>query len=530
MLAILAWTLSPVSTPPAVAALATDTILVTNQWAGSTCTSYNERLFTFNVATRQLVNRGQPSVSDPTGAGRGLGEFVEAKPYDLNRKVAALWGGSGTQLAAIGIWSPIEARWTKGFALDDSFYTRDGKMPHSLAVLPPDPSTGREYFAVAQTGPIDGAGSGFVAVVDDTGTIVDKEPLASAHGVDWDGSRNNGAGYLFGVGWSKAVRYTYSPSTHQLTWSKDFPLPNEPLDPGGHNGAAGGHDIRRNRTDNDFFITADFRMWDFDPDTGVFTEILKNNARVGGVKSIDQRFEDGKTEYNLHKDSVAKFLGGYADVSWGDACIKPYKAGRWLYPPGEKVYPEDGGTNPQPTTSWSPTITVGGGANTWWIEIYTDSDVTSVEVNIRDGERYKALPKQSWGAFAASPPVEVFSGDNVKIIVRRSTDGATAASVTFDWLVNYNPATERGWVCSFTPGSGSSTSRVETWIDGSVGTNGYVEVRVGTSLWTRLTKQADGRWARDMTVPSGAAVLFRAVRDSDTAKAYSPIYYTWPPA
>jgi hypothetical protein len=170
--------------------------------------------------------------------------------------------------------------------------------------------------------------------------------------------------------------------------------------------------------------------------------------------------------------------------------------------------------------TFQPSFTVGDGANTWWIELYTSNDVTAVDVIGRDGQFYLSLPKKSWGAWAATPPSELLAGQNVKFVARRSTDGSTAASSTFTWLTG-TPVTEPGWASTFTVGTGSNTGYVELYLSASATA---AEVRVGSGAWMAMTKQTYGAWTKATPAPAGSRVTVRAIR-ADGAKAYSPIYY-----
>lgn len=172
-------------------------------------------------------------------------------------------------------------------------------------------------------------------------------------------------------------------------------------------------------------------------------------------------------------------------------------------------------------STFQPSFRVGDGANTWWIEVYTSSDVTGVDVIGDDGTFYMSLPKKSWGAWAASPPTELDPGELVRFVARRSSDGATAGSSNFGWLTQ-TPTTNPGWAATFTIGSGANANWVEVYVS-SAATS--VEVKVGTGAFTALTKQSWGAWTKSMSVPAGSKVVFRATR-SDGARAYSPIY-TW---
>jgi hypothetical protein len=173
-------------------------------------------------------------------------------------------------------------------------------------------------------------------------------------------------------------------------------------------------------------------------------------------------------------------------------------------------------------TTFQPSFDVGDGANTWWIEVYTASDVTAVDVVGKDGQFYKSLTKQSWGAWTATATSEMPAGSLVRFIARRSSDGATAGSNNFLWL-QAEPTTDPGWVCSITKGSGASTTWVEALACAGA-TN--VEVKVGSGAFTGLTySAASGKWGKAMNVATGTKVVFRATSSSG-ARAYSAII-TW---
>lgn len=173
-------------------------------------------------------------------------------------------------------------------------------------------------------------------------------------------------------------------------------------------------------------------------------------------------------------------------------------------------------------STFQPNFTIGDGANTWWIEVYTASDVTGVDVIGKDGQFYLSLTKKSWGAWAATAPSELTSGSLVRFIARRSSDGATAGSNNFAWL-SAQPATDPGWVATLTKGSGANTSFVEVAVSPTASS---VEVKAGTGAFTALTySSTSGKWGKAMSVPTGTKVVFRAF-DASGRKAYSTIM-TW---
>lgn len=488
-LAVAAGTLAVV-TPPAHAA-ETATMVVTNQSGGSTCGAVNEQLLLVDPFTGvQQADLGTPNTT--------FGVFNEAKPFDRNRKIVGLWGGSDQygQAAGIGVYDRTTSGWTMHKALPAAV-EKGAESPHSIAVLPGG------YFALAHAGSITGApapNNGFVILLDPAGNAVNllgSQQLNTAHGVEWDPSRNA----LFAVGGLEVRKYTFANGT--LTYqAPGYPIP-----------TSGGHDLRRRRTDTDFNLTTNSSGYVFRPDAATqFTEIRRSDGATIGqwVKAIDQRF-DGVTEY-AQAGSIFKFLDGRQATA--GACVNFYKGGRWLYPPNTPDLPADGTTGPQ--TSWSPTFSVGGGANTWWIEIFASSDVASLDVIGNNGQFYMSnVTKQTWGAFAQSPPVELTSGTPVKLVARKS-DGSTAASATFGWLTG-TPSTEPGW-----NGAVSVTSCTPTSVQATAATGTTsAEARLGTVTWAAMTYDATAsRWTRSPGPSAGTKAVVRAVR-ADGAKAYS---------
>lgn len=312
-------------TSPAAAVTETSNILVTNQYGGSTCGSTNHQIQIANAFTGALVQ----DLNSPNSAWQIPNE---AKPFDLNRKIVALWGGSGTTsgTAGIGVYDRTTNSWTTSIPLTN--VERGANGPHSITVLPDG------YFAVAQTGSYNSTGSGWVLVISPSGTVTDSEQLSSAHGVEWDGSRNA----LFAIGYNDLRKYTYNSTSKTLTQSASYDLPG--TDPGGH-------DLRRRRSDNDYMLTVNALGHKFDPETGTFSSLNKSNGSNvgGGVKSVDERF-DGITEYSYYQDN--RFLFFDRGAVTAQFCMSGYKQGRWLYASGEQVFPEDTtGTEPGPTPS-----------------------------------------------------------------------------------------------------------------------------------------------------------------------------------
>jgi hypothetical protein len=308
---------------PAVALTETANVLVTNQYAGSTCGAYNHQIQIANAFTGALVQ----DLNSPSTAFQIPND---AKPFDLNRKIVALWGGDSTMTGSngIGVYDRTTNAWTQSIATPS--FERGANGAHAIAVLPDG------YFAVALTGQLNAAGSGFVVVVSPTGSVVDSDALPSAHGVEYDGGRNA----VFAVGLDDIRKYTYDTVTHQLVQLTVYDLPGT---------APGGHDLRRRRTDSSYFVTTNSHAYTFNPDAGTFAEILKGGAAMSGVKSFDQRF-DGITEYSYYQSNQFNFLDRAAVTS--SVCLSGYKHGRFVYAPGDQVYPEDtASTTPPPATT-----------------------------------------------------------------------------------------------------------------------------------------------------------------------------------
>ena len=307
--------------PHAAAVTETNNILVTNQYGGSTCGSTNHQVQIANAFTGAMVQ----DLNSPNSAWQIPND---AKPFDLNRKIVAVWGGhsSYTGTNGVGVYDRTTNQWTTSFGLPA--FERGANSAHSVTVLPDG------YFAVALTGQLNGAGSGYVVVLSPTGTIVDTEGLSSAHGVEWDASRSA----VFAVGYNDVRKYSYSTVTHTLTQTGTYDIPG--TDPGGH-------DLRRKRTaDNDYFVTVNGQTYTFDPEAGTFTVLSMPSGHSGGVKSIDTRF-DGITEFSKYQTDDFQFRDRATVSAASGYCLSGYKHGRWLYAAGENVYPEDA-VNPLP--------------------------------------------------------------------------------------------------------------------------------------------------------------------------------------
>lgn len=286
----------------------TEQTLIANQYAKD-C-PHNHGILIANALTGEFIeDLGRPHPS--------LGNTNEVKPYDLNRRIVALWGGSKEfgQKGGIGIYNRETRKWEWHWFIPDT-WELGAKSAHSVCALPDG------HFAIAQTGSIDGQGDGFVVIVNPEGNVVQQVPLSSAHGVEWDGQRQAG----FAAGSGAVKRYDYDPGAHRLTETVTYAFPL---------GAEGGHDLRRRRTDNDYLVTTNKRAYVLRPEAAEKFEDLKLG---GGIKCMDQRF-DGLIEWNYMWDGLFRFIGE-PNVAY-KFCNHPYKGGRWLWPVGRKVYPED---------------------------------------------------------------------------------------------------------------------------------------------------------------------------------------------
>ena len=494
-----------VTTAPPAAAAETQEILLANQYGGGSC-PYNEKVLIANPFTGSAAS---VEVLGGTGTPNSqFGVLNEAKPFDFNRKVVALWGGSTTynQKAGIGVFDRVANTWILGKELPASM-EKGAEAPHSIAVLPGG------YFAVALVGSINGAGQGYVVLFDPQGNpvgdITQSPQLNTVHGVEWDGQRNA----LFAVGGTQVKRYTFGLVNGQYKLTEvagsAHSLP-----------TSGGHDLRRRRVDNDYFLTTNTENYIYRPDAPTKFQVLTDSngqpIPIDYVKTIDQRF-DGITEY-AQDSNVFRFT--HQGSVTAQFCARFYKGGRWIWPEGEKVYPED---VTAPPTGYAPTLTVGPNSSTWWIEVYAGSDVTSVDVIGNNGAFYKNLPATGWGSFAASPPVQLLTGQPIQLIARRSSDGSSASTTPFGWLQEYSPTTEPGWNASIVRGANCST----TWVEMVVTTGATaVSVKAGTGAWTALTYNAAwGKWVKAMNIAAGTKVMAKAQR-ADGAWAYSPIF-TW---
>ena len=491
------------TSPPAQALTESTMVLVASQYGGATCAN-NQRVIVANPFTGAKIS----GVVEPGTPETTFGNINEAKPYANNRKVVALWGGSNTTTsrAGVGVYDLDLDQWTTEFFLPTTWEV-GANSAHSITVLPDG------YFAIAQTGSIGGVGSGYVVIVSPSGTVGQRLDLTSAHGIEYD-PRNGG--HVYAVGSTKLRKYTYSTSSKTLTQVAEYTLP-----------TSGGHDLRRRRQDDNYSVTTNTGTHVFKPEGpgGDFWDDLKmdNGATISGAKSVDQRF-DGLVEFNWFdstgSDPTDEFVFLDGTQVEQQFCTNFYKAGRWLYQPGVPDFNDGGGGGGQET--WSPTFTVGAGANNWWIEIYASADVVSLDVIGKNGQFFMSnVTKQVWGAFAQSPPQEMPAGSLIKLIGRKA-DGSSAGSITFPWLQDTNPDTEAGWNASFAVTQCASTLKA-TISSAAVA----AKVRIGTADWAVMTKNTStGQWERAGGVPVGTKYLMRAYLspgDETAAQAYDVI-------
>lgn len=495
LLALLyAGTTVAVTGPPAAAVTESHELVVSSQYGGSTCPN-NQKVIIADAFTGNIVPNGVLGTPNTQ-----FGNINEAKPFDDNSKIVALWGGANTttQRAGVGVFDRVSHTWlaAKTFSLPADFEV-GAESAHSITVLPDG------NYAVAQTGSIGVTGNGFVVVFSSTGAKLNQYPLTSAHGVEYD----TRTGFVYAVGATHVVKYSYSVTTAALTQLASYALP-----------TTGGHDLRRRRQDNRYSVSTNGGTHVWDPNTGAFTgDITMNDGvtRITGAKSVDQRF-DGLVEFNWWDENSADVdTFNYLDGRQIGAnfCTNVYKAGRWLYDVGTQDY--DDGTGGTSTPTWSPTFTVGGGANSWWIEIYASSDVVSLDVIGKNGQFFMSnLPKHSWGGFGQSPPQEMTAGSLIKLIGRKA-DGSSAGSITFPWLQDPNPDTEAGWNAAFT--IHQCNAKLEATISSAAVA---AKVRIGTADWAAMTKNATtGRWERSPGVPVGTKYLIRAYLAPGTESA-----------
>ena len=259
--------------------------------------------------------------------------------------------------------------------------------------------------------------------------------------------------------------------------------------------------------------------------TGSFTNT--GGALVNGNVAV--RVYDAAGQIAGNQQYTAQAIANGATVTytldWVPALAGTYtvKLGVWNTTWGTTHHWNNGaGTIRVGSTVFQPSFQVGDGANTWWLEVYTSNDVTGVDVIGDNGAFYLSLTKRSWGAWAATAPSQVPAGSLVRLVARRSSDGASAGTNNFAWL-QAAPVTEPGWVNTMTKGSGAST----TWVEVAVSpVASSVEVKVGTNEFTPLVYSAgSGKWGKAMSVPAGSKVVFRAT-NSAGSRAYSSIM-TW---
>ncbi len=160
------------------------------------------------------------------------------------------------------------------------------------------------------------------------------------------------------------------------------------------------------------------------------------------------------------------------------------------------------------------------GSNEWWVEVAVTGNaaVASVAAKVNGGN-WQALPKTSWGAWAAS--FHVVKGSSV-VFSATNAAGETAISGTYSWLGA--PPAAGPFTAFFTPKTLSNPWWVEVAVQGSEPPSG-VDVRLDGGAWTALPKTSWGTWAKSIHVLPGTQVVFRATPTTGTAVTSGT--YTW---
>jgi hypothetical protein len=324
-------------TPPAE----TGTALVANQNSGC----HDEEVV---VATPTSGAYGS-TLSKPAAI---AGRLNEAKPFDGNRKVVALWGEqpSSGKLGGVGIYDRAAPTpgWTTAFPLPSGWTTGTDSsgLAHSVTAIE-QTGVATPDVVVAQTGGIPGAGTwGNVVLFRPTSgsaaSVLQALELTGVHGVEWDTARSR----LYAVGNEYVKSYTYDRTKSlplTLEWSWHLPAVN---------GDRGGHDIRRRRsgTGATYFVTTNQQVYTFNPsdqnETTAFAVYLKpgtSSSLGAGVKSMDERF-DGLVEYS-YGDGVFHFTDSTPAKTATGFCMKGYKV-RWLYAVNDPVFNNDTASPP----------------------------------------------------------------------------------------------------------------------------------------------------------------------------------------
>jgi serine protease len=160
------------------------------------------------------------------------------------------------------------------------------------------------------------------------------------------------------------------------------------------------------------------------------------------------------------------------------------------------------------------------GCNQWWVEVEVagNAPVASVAASV-DGGTWQALPKASWGAWAAS--FYVAKGSSV-VFRATSPTGETALSATYSWLGDPPPAGP--FTAFFMPKTLSNPWWVEVAVQGNQHVD-RVDFRLDGGAWNPLPKTSWGTWATSIHMSTGAQVIFRAT--SSTAEVATSDAYTW---
>ena len=175
---------------------------------------------------------------------------------------------------------------------------------------------------------------------------------------------------------------------------------------------------------------------------------------------------------------------------------------------------------PSDGSSYRPVLRIGENVNDWWVEVYADSGPVDALDLMIEGEPPISLPKTDWGSFAESANVP--EGTQIRLIARRSSDGASAGTEPFAFQQG-SPTVGAGWAADFQLTANNTTGHLEVQVADAIA----VEASVDGASFVALTHQGGDAYGADLSAPSGAKVILRA-EDSSGAVAYSPMY-DWPP-
>jgi hypothetical protein len=176
--------------------------------------------------------------------------------------------------------------------------------------------------------------------------------------------------------------------------------------------------------------------------------------------------------------------------------------------------------------------------NEWWVEVLLGgpdaASVSKVE-GMDTGGPWTALPKQSWGAYAASFHIE--PGHQVRF---RATwaNGAAVESCWFTHPAGVEqacgsppppppPPPPSGFSVSFTGVKGN-----EWWVEAKASGSkpiAQVDARADGGAWQTMTLRSWGAWAASFHVNPGGHVQLRA-RATDGSYSFPPNGWVWPAA